>query len=726
MKAEIIAKLQELIEAPDPFKVQKEFKQLSSQYNSFSALEAAEVLELDDDDQDSEGDESSTEEATASAEVVREPKRKAESNTEVAAPITNMEVEPVSATVTETIHSDPKPESSITPVEETLSETESEVDISGAKPESSITPVEETPSETESEVDDSGAKPESSIAPVEDTPSETESEVDDSDAKPESSIAPLEDTPSETESELIVGDVGKESTNEPASDNSNEEIPTLDEQFKSILAAWKTKIEKAKVDKQRIETETLATAKDLIEELTSLITTEENIGKAFLGFNAIRDKWKALPKVSNDHYRDLNAEYNKQVELFFYNINIYKELKELDLKHNFEEKTTVLNDQKKLLEENDVRLLEVEVRLNQDRWNDIGPTHQDQWDALKEEFWSLTREIYKKIQNFYNQRKEEQGKHVEAREALLEKARQLAALELRNPKKWQEKTTEILEIQKEWNMVGFISKDVAAPMWKEFRKVCDNFFDNKRKFFDEIKKVQDVNKLAKQELVDKAETLKGDENWKDTAHAFTELQKSWKEIGPAHQRDENKLWTKFREACDHFFQARKTNQSSANAEQKENLDKKLALIAQVNAVDNSDRKAMMDTLKEISEQWRAIGHVPFRDKDKVNDGYKAAVDAKFDGINIDKKVKEKMRFEQRVGDLKDRDHGDRYLRKEQDILLSKISKIQSEVTLLENNMGFFAASKGADKFKVEIQRKIDKGREDIADLQDKMKMLTSA
>lgn len=701
MKAEIVAKLQALLEAPDPFKVQREFKLLSSQYRSLS-VEKPEDDDSNDDSEDEDGGE--TTDATAQM-VAKAQDDKKEDPVEVE-PAT----EPQEAVIEKTAEA-PLDHS------EALSDgKEDPIDVVPA-----TEPTSESPSDlSENSVDIEAAEGEDQAATAQKEVSSDESAATKEDIPAEESVietltektAPDSATPAETDAQTQKEDTPEEGN-------------AIDEQYKAILAAWKIKIEKAKVEKQRIETETIATAKDLIEELTKLITTEENIGKAFLGFNAIRDKWKALPKVSNDDYRDLNAEYNKQIELFFYNINIYKELKELDLKHNFEEKTIVLGDQKKLLEENDVRLLEVEVRMNQDRWNDIGPTHQDQWDALKEEFWTVTREIYRKIQNFYNIRKEEQGKHVEAREALLEKARQISALELKNPKKWQEKTAEILEIQKEWNMVGFISKEVATPMWKEFRKVCDAFFNNKRAYYDEIKKIQDANKQAKQDLVEKAEKLKDDENWKDTAQAFTDLQKSWKEIGPAHQRDENKLWSKFREACDHFFQARKTNQSSANVEQKENLDKKLALIAKVNEVDSTDRKAMMDALKEISEQWRAIGHVPFRDKDKVNDGYKLAVDAKFDGINMDRKAKDKMRFQQRVEDLKGGDHGDRFLRKEQDILLSKISKIQSEVTLLENNMGFFASSKGADKFKVEIQRKIDKGREEIADLQDRMKTISS-
>jgi predicted XRE-type DNA-binding protein len=499
-----------------------------------------------------------------------------------------------------------------------------------------------------------------------------------------------------------------------------------DDLFKELQARFKEKLEAAKVRKQKIEEETIQTAKDLIEELTSLVTHEENIGKAFSGYNAIKDKWRELPKVSNDAYRDLNAEYNKQVERFFYNINIYKELKELDLKHNLEQKLLVLEDQKKLLEENDIRLLEVEVRLNQDRWNEIGPTFKDNWDAIKDEFWGITRSIYKKIQDFYNIRREEQTRNLELKKEILEKAKAIASLDLKAHKKWQEKSAEIIEIQKEWKMVGFVPKEQAGPLWKEFRKVCDGFFEKKRAHYEELKKIQDANKALKLKLVELAESLKDSEDWKETATKLTSLQKEWKQIGAAHQRDENKLWNRFREACDAFFEARKGSHQQENKEQSENLSAKQALIQEIQHFTEKDRKLVLEKLKDFSERWRQIGHVPFKEKDSINEAYRKAIDTHYDGLDIDKKQKEKIRFEQKIEDFKDADHGDKLLRKEQDILLNKIAKLQSEIIQFDNNMGFFASSKGADKFKQEIQKKIEKNKAEIDELKERISILRNA
>ncbi len=496
--------------------------------------------------------------------------------------------------------------------------------------------------------------------------------------------------------------------------------------FKELTAAFKEKTDKQRENKKKEEAEAVKTAKDLLEELKKLVENEENISKAFNGFNAIQEKWKSLPKVSNDSYRDLNAEYNKHAEKFFYNINIYKELKELDLKHNLDEKLLVLEDQKKLEDLNDIRRMEVEVRLNQDRWNEIGPTFKEEWDKIKDEFWNVTRNIYKKIQDFYNQRREQQSKNYDLKQGLLNRVKHLASLDLKSHKKWQEKTAEIIDIQKEWKMIGFVPKD-KTEIWKEFRTVSDSFFEKKRTYYKEIRDVQDANKDLKMNLLNKAESLKDSDDWNQTSAELIMLQKEWKKIGPAHQRDENKMWRKFREACDHFFQKRKDQRSEEVSEHEENMKAKTALLKELEAFERGeDRNANIEALKEFAEKWRSVGHVPYKNKDKVNKEYKRLMDDKYGTLKIDKKEKEKIRFEQKLEDIKDKDQNDHLIRKEQDFIRNKISKLKSECFQLENNMGFFANSKGAEKLKLEVEEKVDKVKEEINVLKERLSMLRDA
>ncbi len=502
----------------------------------------------------------------------------------------------------------------------------------------------------------------------------------------------------------------------------------LHERFADINASFKSKLSEARAAKKRLEEETVATAKHLLEELQHLVEKEENIGKAFTGFNAIQEKWKSLPKVSNDNYRELNSDYNKQVERFFYNINIYKELKELDLKRNLEEKLQVIEDQKKLLNAKDIRLLEVEVRLNQDRWNEIGPTFKEEWEKIKDEFWNITRDIYKRIHEFYEQRRGEYGVNLAAKQALLEKAKHIASLELKSHKKWQERTNEIVELQKQWKSIGFVPKDKLAPIWKEFLSVCDGFFSKKREHFAELHTEQETNKKIKEDLIAEAEKWKDSTDWKLATDKFIELQKTWKATGPAIHRDENRLWREFREICDHFFNARNSEKSDALSEEHENLKLKNELIDELSKSkpDLSDVKNEIEKLRAFSERYRAIGHVPFKEKDRINKTYRQLMDERYALLKVDKKEKEQIRFEEKLELLKSSDAKTNLISKEMEFLRGKISKLESEIIQYENNLGFFGRSKGAEKLIAEVQKNIDRVKEEVEQLYSQLNMLKNA
>ncbi len=518
----------------------------------------------------------------------------------------------------------------------------------------------------------------------------------------------------------------KESDSPPA-----EDLEGLEEIRKELIAVttkFKEKVEKVKEAKAKLEKETVEEARKILAEMKELVAEEENIGKAFARFNEIMQHWKALPKVSNDDYRDLNADYNKYVEQFFYNINIYKELKELDLKHNLDEKNAVLADQKKLLDENDIRLLEVEVRMNQERWNEIGPTFKEEWNKIKGEFWETTRAIYGKIQEFYDSRREEQEKNYEAKKQLLEIVRHIASLELRSAKKWQDKSNELKDIQKEWKMIGFVPKSQSGELWKEFKKLCDSFFDNKRKHFEELRKVQDANKDRKLALLEQANELKDSEDWKETSNALIQLQKQWKEVGPAHQKDENKLWRQFREACDGFFQRRNEHRDGRGDREKENLKAKEELLSEIESwkPEKGQREHNIAALKDFGEKWRQIGFVPFDKKNEIGSRYKNLMDEKYQELDIDNNERKKIRLEEKIETLKDSNKSDVLIRREQDHVRNKISKLESDIIQFENNMGFFANSKGADKLKEEVERKIEKAKREIDNLKEQLSMLRNA
>lgn len=748
MKSEILEKLENLLETENILSVQREFKQLSAQFRSLAAHGIADIDESEEDHEDDQHEDEVSPER-ASAHVDKPAAESDEKQTELkavpedASPSTDDDA-------SKSLSEEPEVKEHAPAVEATEAQAESASDIAepvsetdnAESPESELKEAPEKPSEDQSEKVEPTTEPAESEAtnsteekpdiPSEETvPGSIEPSTTSIDKKEDGTEEPIiEEIEQEVDSAKQEADV-KQDAPAPIQSSHTAESASLTmaeaiEKFNALSSKFKERTEKQRDLKKREEKETVDTAKDLLTELEKLVENEENIAKAFNGFNAIQDKWKSLPKVSNDAYRDLNAEYNKHAEKFFYNINIYKELKELDLKHNLEQKLLVLEDQKKLQDMNDIRRMEVEVRLNQDRWNEIGPTFKEEWDKIKDEFWNITRNIYKKIQDFYNQRREQQNKNLALKEELLNRMNQINEHEIKSHKKWQEKTEKVIEIQKEWKMIGYVPKDKTG-VWKDFRKASDAFFDNKRAFYKDIRDEQNANKEQKEQLLEKAEELKDSVDWNTTSAALIQLQNQWKTIGPAHQRDENRMWRKFRKACDHFFQKRKSHRSEEAVEFDNNLKAKRELIVEmVKFKPGSDRNANIEALKDFAEKWRSIGHVPFKVKDRINKVYKNTLDEKYSLLKIDRKEKEKIRFEQKLEDIKETDNNDFLIRKEQDNLRAKISKLNNEAIQLENNIGFFANSKGAEKLKAEVEKKIEKVKNEIDELKERLTMLREA
>ncbi len=735
MKKELLATLEDLLKAEDPLKVQKEFKQASAQLKNLieSSRAAAAAQQEGKKAQAEEGDDTDGSKKAESEKAVNTAQESAE-NPSKEQPSTDLDLKPADAIpAAENVENVEQVEAKQAP-EDRPSELQAATEQKSSSPDDVKEDAQAVNAESQPNTNsESTSEAKEAHLEVDANPDIAQEEVKQG-AMPaagqtkDEAQEPGANTDGNPEAEEKSSKVPEGSQLAEASEDvetPKDEFEEIALRLKEINKAFKSRIAKAREEVERIEKETVQTAKDLLSELRTLVENEENIGKAFAAFNAIQEKWKSLPKVSNDNYRDLNSDYNKEVERFFYNINIYKELKELDLKRNLEEKQQVLSDQIKLLEVKDIRQLELEVRLNQDRWNEIGPTFKEEWEKIKDEFWSTTKEIYRRIHEFYGQRREEQERNLEAKRELLEAGKRILALDLKAHKKWQERTREMIELQKKWKQIGFVPKEQASKLWKEFRETCDAFFEKKRVHYNEIKEEQDKNRDLKSKLLEEAEALKESTDWKETSARYIDLQKQWKKIGAAHQRDENRLWKKFRAACDHFFEARNAQKSVDSAAEKENLRQKLALIEELRAFTPSQaKKDDLAKLKEFSQQWRGIGHVPFREKDKINKAYRSLMDEKFAALKIDNSVKEKMRFEEKIDLLKSSDAKGKLVQKEMDSIRHRISKIESEINQYENNLGFFNNSKGAEKLKAEVMKKIDQAKERVDQLYEQIDQLS--
>lgn len=462
---------------------------------------------------------------------------------------------------------------------------------------------------------------------------------------------------------------------------------------------------------------------ELIKRLRKLIEEEEHIGKAFKEFNEIRDEWNDVGSVPRKQRQQLHHDYSSLMELFYYNINIYKQLQDHDLKRNLELKQDVFQQLKELQKQKSLRPLEEGVNLCIERWNDIGPTYREEWDKIKDEFWALVKETYNTIRKHYEERREEHQKNLEQKEALIKQVAEIAELDLRNIKKWQEKTDEVIALQESWKKAGYAGKGKNESTWKEFRAACDKFFGAKREFFKDIRKEQDAHAEKKEELIAKAEKFKESTDWKTATHELIQLQKQWKDVGPAHQRAEQKLWKQFRGICDQFFKRKKEFFATLDDRQADNLKQKEAVIKEVEAYTLSgERIADLEALKEFSNRFNAIDHVPFKDKDRVYKAFSEALDAKYKGMKMDRTEREAIQFKSRIETLKEND-SDHVLEREARGMQDKMSKLKAEVIQLENNLGFFANSKGADALKKQVEQKIDRAKQEIDGLERKLRMV---
>jgi hypothetical protein len=345
---------------------------------------------------------------------------------------------------------------------------------------------------------------------------------------------------------------------------------------------------------------------------------------------------------------------------------------------------------------------------------------------LKDAYWTEVRSIYERINRFYEDRRAKLQENLDKKGELLEKAKEMVAGigELDSVKGWNNATKKLIEVQNNWKAVGFGPKKENDKIWKEFRGVCDTFFDAKAKFFESVHGEYDKLAEKKQKLVDKANELKESTDWKRTANELKKLQNQWKNIGHAGLKYEQKLWKSFRAACDHFFNARENHFKAQDKEFEVNLKSKEELIAELQKAKlPEDKKEAIELLKSYSNRFNAIGMVPLKQKDSIYKNFKTALDGLYAKLDLKGAEKEKVLFQAKIDALKASPNADRALQNEKFELRKQIDKHKKEITQLENNLGFFANSKGADKLKQEVEKKIDAERKKIEALKTRIKLI---
>lgn len=477
--------------------------------------------------------------------------------------------------------------------------------------------------------------------------------------------------------------------------------------------------------KKEAEESNLRRKKALLERLKDVVEKEENIGAAMTAYKEIHDAWKEVGDIPREKRQDIQSEYSRLLETFFYHIKIYRELREHDLHRNHQLKLDVIRRIQELSKVENLKDVEQAIKTLQNEWDETGPVGNDAWESLKNSYWDAVRAVYARIQVFYDEKRTELAANLELKKEIANKAIELVKdFSSSNTKDWDTATATLLALQEEWKKIGFGPRKENEEVWKEFRAACDEFFAKKKTFFDSVRGKFDEVAAKKQQLVDKLEEIKHSTEWKKTTDQILTIQKDWKALGSAGQRFEQKLWKEFRAACDHFFEAKQAHFSSKDKEFEENLTKKLELIERVKAATiPEDKREALNLLKGFATEFNEIGHVPMKEKDRVFNAYKEALDGHYKKLKLEGAEQEKMLFQARLDTMKADPNADRAMAREKYDLHDKINKLKSDILQFENNLGFFAKSKGADLLKKDVEAKIAAAQRKIEELKAKIKMI---
>jgi hypothetical protein len=416
---------------------------------------------------------------------------------------------------------------------------------------------------------------------------------------------------------------------------------------------------------------------------------------------------------------DLWETYNLHVERFYDFVKINKELRDLDLKKNYEAKVALCEAAEALAEQTNVVEAFRKLQKLHDQWRETGPVAAEQKEQLWERFKAASSVVNRRHQDYFESIKQEQMQNLEAKSALCQAAEALVESAPTSHKEWNKASERLVELQAQWRTIGFAPKKDNAKIYERFRAACDKFFELKHAFYADVKDDMEHNLSLKEALCEAAEALQQSEDWKQATDKLLELQAEWKKIGAVSRRHADAVWRRFRAACDKFFERKSAHFANVEGGYSENLQKKQALIEEMNAADV--KAGGYDMIKDFQRRWSEIGFVPIKHKEEIAKLYKQAIDRMFAVVRGADRENSLNRFKEKVNSM--RQSGERRLRSEREKLYNRVRQLEQEVATLENNIGFFSKSKGAESFIAEVEEKIVRAKRDIADTIAKIKLI---
>ncbi|MCR5455325.1 MAG: DUF349 domain-containing protein [Bacteroidales bacterium] len=492
----------------------------------------------------------------------------------------------------------------------------------------------------------------------------------------------------------------------------------LEDKFKALFDQYRDKRNKYNEQLEQEKLNNLKLKEEIVAKIENLINSQENINQTFEEFKNLQKQWREIGIVPQTEVKKLWGSYNYQVERFYEIVKINRELRDLDLKKNTEQKIQLCERAEELLLEPKVVKAFNELQKLHEQWREIGPVVTAQKEEIWERFKKATSTINKKHQDYYANLKKEQENNFRAKTVLCEKAEEIIEQDYHSRSEWDEKNKEILSLQQFWKMIGFAPKKHNNAVYERFRSACDKFFEKKREYYAQNKEEEENNLQLKEDLCVQAEGLKDSTDWRKTTDILKRLQAKWKTIGPVPRKHSEEVWQRFRAACNTFFDNKKQHFDNIDKEQEENLKLKEQLITEVENFQpaDSDEKNIA-ALKELQKRWSEIGLVPISKKDSLYDRFRKAIDAQFAKINIDEAKRNEIKIKHLIEAAEANPQALDKLRNERDRLKSRLDGLRQQIALSENNLGFFAKSKSADAMIESFRRKMEKSKSEADALQ---------
>ena len=460
---------------------------------------------------------------------------------------------------------------------------------------------------------------------------------------------------------------------------------------------------------------------EIIEKIKAMLTTPEEANQSYQDFKALQQEWKEIKNVPAANASELWRNYQLYVEQFYDLLKLNNEAREYDFKKNLETKTKLCEAAETLAELDDCISAFRQLQELHTKYRETGPVAKEFREEIWQRFKAASTIINKRHQQHFEELRAREEENLQKKTELCEKIEAINTREMKGSADWDNATKEIIAIQAEWKNIGFAPQKMNVKIFERFRASCDSFFARKTEYFRDLKQGYKENAEKKRALIARANELKDNTDWKNTANLFLELQKEWKTIGPVPKKQGDQLWEEFIAACNSFFEARKAATSGQRNEEHANLSQKKALIAQLQELIENPAENLQEEVQKIVEQYGKIGHVPYKEKDKLYEAYHAALDKLYKELNVNVAKRRLDNFKSRIKNVADQGGT---LDSERARLMRQYETVKQEVKTYENNLGFLnASSKKGNSLIDEMNRKMQKLKDELALLKEKIKAI---